>query len=142
MNSQRPDLAISNEPMRSLVLDYLSSNDTGQLNDLRRSIANLAVARAFHDAPKADPLGWRYGGQVPETYILSARDFGRACDIIWDDTDREFSATLERLKSARRRAVDPGVSFQCAIRKTVWFFVLFPRNAQEAGALRPQQSGR
>lgn len=29
MNSQLPDLAISNEQMRSLVLDYLSSSEVG-----------------------------------------------------------------------------------------------------------------
>ena len=48
MNSQLPDLAISNEQMRSLILDYLSSNEVGQLNDLHRTIANLAVERGFH----------------------------------------------------------------------------------------------
>jgi hypothetical protein len=84
MNSQLPDLTISNEQMRSLVLEYLSSNEVGQMNDLRRTIANLAVDRGFHDAPKADPIGRRYGGQAPETYVLSSHDYAKACDIIWD----------------------------------------------------------
>jgi hypothetical protein len=44
-------------------------------------------------------------------------------------TDQKFSASFERLESARRRAVNPGVFFQCAIEKTVLFFVLFPRMA-------------
>ena len=43
MTSQLPDLAASSERMRSLVLDYPSSNQVGQMNDLRGAIADLAV---------------------------------------------------------------------------------------------------
>ena len=63
MNSQFPNLTISNEQGRSLVLDYLSSNEVGQKNDLHRTFANLAVERSIHDAPKADSIGRRHGGQ-------------------------------------------------------------------------------
>lgn len=90
MNSQLPDLTISNEQMRSLVLEHLASievgpnGQVGQLNDLNRAIANLAVKRGFHEGPKADPVGSGYGGQAPATYFLSSRDLGMACDIIWD----------------------------------------------------------
>jgi hypothetical protein len=44
-------------------------------------------------------------------------------------TDQKNSASFERQESARRRAVDPDVFFECAMRKTVLFFVLFPRSA-------------
>jgi len=84
MDPQLPDLAITSEQMRSVVLDYLSKNEDGQLNDLHTEIANLAVERGFHDAPKADPSGARYGGHAPSGYRLSLRDFARAHDIIWD----------------------------------------------------------
>jgi hypothetical protein len=84
MDSQLPPLKISTEQMRSLVLEYLSKNDTGQANDLHRRIANLAVEWGFHDAPKADPNSRRYGGHAPETYRLAPGDFAKACDIIWD----------------------------------------------------------
>jgi hypothetical protein len=84
MDSQLPDLAIDSEQLRTLVLDYLSSNKSGQLNDLYHAIANRAVERGFHAGPKADPIGSRYGGQAPASYRLSSRDFGRACEVVWD----------------------------------------------------------
>ena len=68
MASELPKLKVSNEQMRTLVLEHLASNEVGQLNDLYRSIANLAVDRGFHDGPKADPIGARYGGKAPDTY--------------------------------------------------------------------------
>ena len=84
MDRELPPLAISNEQMRSLVLEYLASNESGQLNDLYRAIANLAVERGFHDGPKADPIGSRYGGHAPSAYRLTSRDYGKACEVIWD----------------------------------------------------------
>jgi len=45
-------------------------------------------------------------------------------------TEQDFSASFERLASARPRAIDPGVSFQKVREaKPVLFLVLFPRNA-------------
>ena len=44
----------------------------------------LRLKKGSSNAPKADPIGSRCGGQAPATYILSERDFGRCCDIIWD----------------------------------------------------------
>ena len=79
-----PDLAITSEQMRSVVLDYLSKNEAGQLNDLRTEIAKLAVERGFHDALEADSIGAHYEGHAPSGYRLSSRDFTRAHDIIWD----------------------------------------------------------
>src|SRR5258708_4773670 len=78
------DLEISNEEIRSLNLEYLATTPSGKLNDLHRSIADLAVARGFHAGPTADPVASRNGGQAPPGYMLSSRDFARACDVMWD----------------------------------------------------------
>jgi len=81
-----PDLRMSSEAMRSLVLEHLSRNIDGphQFNDLYSSIANLAVEHGFHDAPKSDPIGARYGGSAPDSYYLSQLDCTRAGEVIWD----------------------------------------------------------
>lgn len=84
MESPLPDLNISYDQLRSLILEYLSTIDQGQLNDLLTKVANLAVKRGFYIGPEADPKAHGFGQKVPYAYRLTNRDYYKSRDIIWD----------------------------------------------------------
>jgi hypothetical protein len=86
MSDQLANLPLSYEELRSLVIDWLSNIDGGQLNDLRTSIANLAIERGHAAHPSAHlQRGFgiqvvSYGGYGP---VLTSGDYGRVQSIIW-----------------------------------------------------------
>ena len=87
MSDQLADLSLSYEELRSLVIEWLSTADGGQLNDLRTSIAALIVERDHAAHPSAHRHGGygmqpiSFGGYSP---VLTGRDYGRVQSIIWD----------------------------------------------------------
>lgn len=88
MSAELADLPLSYEPLRSLLIEWLTQVKGGQLNDLRTSISRLAIEQGH----VADPTAQRHEafGMQPIAYggygstLLSGRDYGRVQSIIWN----------------------------------------------------------
>jgi hypothetical protein len=73
-------LSISYEQMRSLVVEALASTQRGQFNDLRTSVARVAVAHGH--AP--DPITNSGSHGRYRQHFLDGSDYDRVRSIIWD----------------------------------------------------------